>query len=291
MSWANFKPEIWSKTVLKERDTKCIAVQNSWRQFEGDIRDVGDHVHIQGVKGAPIRDYDPAAKIGDPDLLEDESLELLIDQKKYVNFGVKDIDRYQMNVQVMASVQAKTANDLAKTQDAFLYGLIRQAGAKAIGGSSTAVTKDSVIPLLTRAVAWLNSNNVDTGEVFLEVHPFVFQKLQLAYVMQALPNATALTNGYRGDFLGVHIYESNTIPFDDGAGNAVAVDDPGAVFYNVIRTRQAVAFAEQKSMNYEAYRPQNDFMDAIKGFNLYGGKVIKPQELALITCKVDMTQN
>lgn len=291
MSWKNFIPEAWSKTVLKDRDTKTIAVQNSWRAFQGDIASVGDRVHIQGIKGATIFTYDPTAKLGDPEVLEDDSMELIIDQKKSVNFGVKDIDKAQMNVQTMGMVQAKTANNLAIIQDQFVYGLAKNlTGIKTIDAYTAPIVKANALPYIAQLIAWLNTNNVDSSEVFLELHPYVYQKLTLALTLQMLPNQTTLTNGYRGDILGVHVYESNTIPFDDGSGGAIAVDSANAVFYNVIRTQEAIAFAEQKSMNYEAYRPQNDFMDAIKGYNLYGGKVVKPKEIAILKAKVDMTQ-
>ena len=51
--------------------------------------------------------------------------------------------------------------------------------------------------------------------------------------------------------------------------------------YLMVRTRRAVAFAGQISET-EAYRPAGRFQDAVKGLDVYGAKVVRPNEMAAI---------
>jgi len=61
-----------------------------------------------------------------------------------------------------------------------------------------------------------------------------------------------------------------------------------AIYNNIIRTNEAVAFAEQKAINFKAYEIEKGFGEGIKGFTLYGAKVVKPAELVCIRAKIGL---
>lgn len=289
MSFANFKPEVWSSQLLSDRDIKVVGVQNSWRLFEGDIKDMGDRVHIQGLTGATIKELPQNGLIDDPEGIEDQSLELYIDQKKYINFKINDIDRVQSNTDAMLAIIGKTSNNLAAMQDQFVYGLARTEAGMSIDAYSAGkeLTSKNVLTYLSSALAYIRSGSVyDNGDIFFEVHPYVFQKLQLAFTMIGQPNSDEFKNGYRGPLFGCRIYESNNIPVTDEAGNPVAAGSDGAIYNNIIRTGEAVAFAEQRSINFKAYEIEKGFGEGIKGYTLYGAKAVKPQELVCLRAKL-----
>jgi hypothetical protein len=52
----------------------------------------------------------------------------------------------------------------------------------------------------------------------------------------------------------------------------------------MIRAKRAIAFA-QPLTHTEAYRPEKKFADAVKGFILYGAKVVRPKEIININVK------
>ena len=52
----------------------------------------------------------------------------------------------------------------------------------------------------------------------------------------------------------------------------------------MVRTQRAIAYACPK-IHVEPYRPEKDFKDAVKGFALYGAKIVRPKEMFL--SKVD----
>lgn len=289
MSFSNFKPEVWSSQLLLDRDVKVVGVQNCWRLFEGEIKNCGDRVHIQGLTGATIKDLPENGAIDDPEGISDQSLELFIDQKKYINFKVDDIDRVQSNTDILRAIIGKTSNNLAAMQDRFVYGVANAAPGLVVDATAAGseLTSKNVLAYLSDALAFIRSGNVyDNGEIFLEVHPYVFQKLQLAFTMIGQQNADEIKNGYRGPLFGCSVFESNAIPVTDDAGNPVAAGTAGAVYHNFVRTGEAVAFAEQKAIDFKAYDIEKGFGEGIKGFTLYGAKVVKPSELVLLKSKL-----
>lgn len=289
MSFASFKPEVWSTQMLLDRDAKVVGVQNSWRLFEGSINKTGDRVHIQGLAGASIKDLPTSGVIDDPESIEDASLELYIDQKKYINFRVDDIDRIQSNTDAMQAIIAKTSNNLAVLQDTYLYNLARGQAGKLIDATASGdeLTSKNVLAYLSDALAFIRSGSVyDNGEIFFEVHPYIYQKLQLAFTLMGQQGGDAYKNGYRGPLFGCSVYESNCIPVTDMSGNPVAAGSADAVYHNLIRTGEAVAFAEQQSIDFKAYEIEKGFGEGIKGFTLYGAKVVKPAELVCLRAKI-----
>lgn len=285
MSFSNFKPEVWSSQLLLDRDARVVGVQNSWRIFEGSINRTGDRVHIQGLSGATIKDLPTTGVIDDPEGIEDDSLELYIDQKKYINFKVDDIDRVQSNADAIQAIIGKTSNNLAVMQDKYIYGIAASGAGKVVDAtaSGSQLTSQNILSYLSDAHAYIRSSNVyDNGDIFFEVHPYVFAKLQLAFTMIGQNDSSTAQNGYRGPLFGCNIFESNSIPVTDASGNAVAAGTAGAVYHNIIRTKEAVAFAEQSAIAFKAYEIEKGFGEGVKGYTLYGGKVVKPQELVCL---------
>lgn len=293
MSYANFKPEIWSTQLLLERDARVVGVQNCWKLFEGDIARTGDRVHIQGLTGATIKDLPTDGIIDDPEGVQDESMELYINQKKYINFRVDDVDRIQSNADMMRAIVAKTSNNMAVMQDAYIYSLAAASAGRTVDATGTGneLTSKNVLSYLSDALAFIRSGSVyDNGDIFFEVHPYVFQKLQLAFSLMGEQGGGVYRNGYRGPLFGCRVFESNSVPVTDSAGNAVAAGTADAVYHNIVRTGEAVAFAEQKAIGFQAYQIEKGFGEGIKGFTLYGAKVVKPQELVLLKAKVGAEQ-
>ena len=52
----------------------------------------------------------------------------------------------------------------------------------------------------------------------------------------------------------------------------------------MVRTDRAIAFA-RPMIHTEPYRPELDFSDAVKGFILYGTKIVRPKEMIIMNCK------
>ena len=66
--------------------------------------------------------------------------------------------------------------------------------------------------------------------------------------------------------------------------NNVAKSANGATDYIQVKTRRAIAFAKPLT-HTEAYRPENGFSDAVKGFILYDAKIVRPKEMFVMNVK------
>lgn len=291
MSYANFKPEIWSTNVLMGRDAATVAVQNSWRQFDGDIKKGGDRVHVAGLNGATIQDLPSNGLLADPEIISDSGLEIVVDQRKYINFAVDDIDQMQSTVDLMTPITQKTGKNYATMQDSFIYSLAVNAvpagGAMEVNAYGSIATATTILGSISTAIAMLQSNNADSP-ILVELHPFVFQLINQAVLAQGNPNADTLKNGWKGPLLGADTYVSSLIKCtSDAAGQTpVAAGTAGAIYHCIVRTQEAIAFAEQKAIDFKPYSPEKRFGDAIKGYGVYGGKVTRPSELVALRVKV-----
>ncbi len=273
MAISNFIPSIWSESLLHSLDKKYIAVANSNREYEGDIKEMGSVVKVCGVGSVSISNYTKNTNMLSPETLTDMSRELRIDQAKCFNFQIDDIDQAQSVPGLMEAAMSNAANALANTADQYVYGLYSQAG-KTITNED--MTAENILDTLLEARTLLYKQNAtNPDDIVFELSPEVGALVLKAKILNATDNSEALNAGCIGTVGGVRVYVSNNI--------CSSTEDDGEHFYCLARTRRAIAFAEQLS-EVDAYRPELRFADAVKGLHLYGAKVFYPQELILMEC-------
>ena len=271
MAITNFIPTVWSESLLQALDQKYVAVANCNREYEGDIREMGSKVKICGLDAVTVATYTKNTNMSSPEVLSDSSKELVIDQAKYFNFQIDDIDRAQSMPRLMEAALKNAASALAGVADQYVYNLTSQA---AFTVTDSAVTASNVIDTLIDARTRLLKQNVtDPSDIVIEVAPEIAGLILKAKVSLSTDNSAALENGCIGNIGGCKIFVSCNIP--------ATTSDGTRSFSCVARTKRAIAFAEQLS-ELEAYRPELRFADAVKGLHLYGAKVVYPREMVLL---------
>lgn len=124
MSVREFVPEKWSSTVLRGLEKELIFGQPGIinRDYEGEITDSGDRVKINSISNVTLGTYDgsdiPAARD-----LSAAQTELIIDQQRYFNIRVKDVDKIQSNAELMSSGMAEAAYAVRDDIDQYLSAL------------------------------------------------------------------------------------------------------------------------------------------------------------------------
>jgi len=281
MSVKNFIPELWSNKILKELDKKHVLVKNCTTNWSGQITGVGSKVKINSINEPTIGDYVPNSTVITPEELNDESRWLEITQSKYFAFYIDDVDEKQTTGGVLQEGIRKAIVALKNASEAFVAGKYTEAGNTVTQG---ALTSGNVLSTLMKAKTILMANNLDDGEMCLEVSPYVLNKMILADIVYTDTGKT-IASGKIGNSmqLGMMVYMSNNLV---GTGT----DPDSAQTYCLMRSKEAVAYAEQ-IMKTEKYRPESAFSDAVKGLHVYGAKVIKPRELVTInaTCAAETT--
>lgn len=270
MSTRNFKPQVWAKQIEINREKMMVAAKLCNRDYEGDIKNLGDKVKINGVSRPTITNYDDINGLGDFERLQDQSTLLEITQSKAFHFYVGDIDKRQTSGNIMDAELTEAAAALAEVMDSYIYSLYKEAG---IVTDVESLTCDNVLSIINDTLGKLWKNNVPTTEqVSLEVTPEFLTKLQMAKLLVDTDNSTVLQGGvsHKLKTFNIDVYMSNNLPKDKN-GNDVCF----------LRTKKAISFAEQLK-EVKSYEPQNFFGEAIKGLQVYGAKVIRPDELAVI---------
>jgi len=272
MSVKNFIPELWSSKILKELDKKQVLVKNCTTQWSGQITGVGSRVKINSINEPTIGDYTPNSTVITPEELNDESRWLEITESKYFAFYIDDVDEKQTTGGVLQEGIRKAIIGLKNASEAFVAAKYADANVTVTEG---ALTSGNVLSTLMKAKTILMANNVDDGDMCLEVSPYVLNKMILADIVYTDTGKT-IASGKVGNSmqLGMMIYVSNNLI---GTGT----DPDSAQTFCMMRTKEAIAYAEQ-IMKTEKYRPENSFSDAVKGLHVYGAKTVKPLELVAL---------
>ena len=117
MSVINFIPTIWSARLLAHLDKKHVYAALVNRDYEGEIKNYGDTVKINQIGDINIKDYTKGKDIDDPEDLSGEQTILTIDQAKYFNFAIDDVDKAQVNPKLMDAAMQRAEEAAALSGD------------------------------------------------------------------------------------------------------------------------------------------------------------------------------
>ena len=268
MAITNFISTVWSENLYRELDKKYVAVSNCNREFEGDIREKGNVVRICGIGNVTVSEYTKNSNMSAPSTLSDNARDLVIDQAKYFNFQIDDIDRAQSSPRLMELAMQNAASALANDTDRYIFNLYTAAGTTMKLEDTNA--SNVVNAIIDARTALFTKNVSDASDIVIEVTPEIAGMILKAKIDLATSNEEALENGCIGSIGGCKIFVSNNVVKSE--------TETGYAHKCIARTKRAIAFAEQLS-EIDAYRPEKRFADAVKGLHLYGASVIYPDEV------------
>lgn len=279
MSLSNFIPQVWSGTMLRYLDKTLVFAQPGVvnRDYEGDITGMGDTVKINQVGPITIGNYTRNTDITAPETLTSSQTTLLIDQAKFFNFQIDDLDQAQTNPKVMETAMQRAAYAVAEVVDQFVAGLMAAgvaAGNNLGSVSDLGTPTNAYLHLVALGVA-LDEANVPIEGRWAVIPPWYHGLLlqdQRFVGAGSLASDAALLSGQVGEAAGFRILKSNNVVNDGTDYQIVAGVDAGTSF-------------AQQVVDVIAYQPEKRFADAVKGLNVYGAKVVLPTALAKITAE------
>ena len=287
MAITTFIPELWSARLLYALEKSHVATNLVNRNYEGVIANQGDTVHINSIGAVTVKDYTRNSNIADPEILTTADQTLDIDQAKYFNFQVDDVDKAQISGDIIDTAMGRSAYALADVSDAFLLKTIANgvASANKIGAKAnlTALTASNVYENIVKMRTLLDKANVPTTGRTIVVPPEVYALLLLddRFAKSGSDSGqNALLNGMVGRVAGFDVFMSNNCMSGADGGS-------GSTPYFVITAQVAAAttYAEQ-IIKTEAYRMEKRFADAVKGLHVYGAKVTDGSQIAAMYCSV-----
>lgn len=267
MAYSNFKPIIWSKHIEHELKKFTVFKEDCDFKYEGEAGK-GKTVKILGVGRPKVGDY-TGADIGSPEKIPDSSVYLLIDQAKYFNFMVDDVDKAQAQDGLMSALMEEATRALAEEEDKYIAKeLAKAAGNKS---ASTQVTDGSgAVALVDAAFEKLWDTGVSNKDkVTMYITPWFYNLFKDYLITKKTDNDDLIAKGIVGLYNGAKVKMSSFI-HNDGTDDCM-----------IIKTGKAYAFCNGINET-EAYRPEGLFSDAVKGLDTYGGKAVRPKEIYCI---------
>ena len=284
MAFDNFKAKIWSKAIDRELERAFVFADGTNQSYSGEIKGLGDTVRILGVGKPTVTEHDLIngdITLSAPEKVSDTSVSLVVDKAAYFNYGVGDIDKAQGAGNVMSVLNTEASEEVANKIDQHIANLVHpdkpQVGVQSYNsGTPLQITNANVMATLDACQALLYANDVSPAtEVEMILPPWLYMAFRQAYQNKDTDNSEYLTNGKVAKYGNMTIKMSNNVAMKTSGGH----DN----YYVQVRTKRAIALAMSEA-HTEAYRPENKFEDAVKGFKLYGAKIVRPKELIVLPC-------
>ncbi|AXF32511.1 phage capsid protein [Bacillus subtilis] len=281
MALNNFIPTLWSARLLYNLQKNLVYGQPGVinRDYEGEIKNLGDSVTINNIGRVSVGDYTKNADMDSPQTLDDQSRKLVITEMKYFNFQIDDVDKIQQNPKLMDEAMKEAAYALKNKADSFIASQYVNA-AHTIGSDTNVVspTKNDAYEYLVDLSVKLDEADVPEQGRWAVVPPW-YEGLMLKddrFVKAGnMSSEDRLMNGVVGQAAGFLILKSNNAP--------VSTPEGGTENHKIIAGHNiAWSYADQAAQ-VEAYRPEKRFADAVKGLHLYGAKVTRPEALAVLS--------
>ena len=206
MAITNFIPELWSANILLELQKNLVYGSAVNRDYEGDIANYGDTVHITGIAHISIGDYTAHTDITIEPATDKDAGELVINQSKYFAFEIDDVEKRQAMNDLTAVYSRDAAYKLSDLADQYLAGLMA-AGAKSkldpISGATATKAYDTIVDLATA----LDKQNVPDAGRWVIVTPDFYGLLRKdsRFVAGAESAHSTLLNGVVGEAAGMTI--------------------------------------------------------------------------------------
>lgn len=290
-----FIPEVWNANLLTALEKSLILADPGFAvntDYEGDIAEAGDTVHIGTLVDPTIKTYVKNSTVIVPDVLTITDQTLVIDQSKYYAIGIDDIDKRQAlgGGTYLSKAAVRAAYQLREVVDTFV-------GTKMVAGAGTTIpattlpagNADAVYALLLKIKTKFDKMNIPSDQRWVAGDPEVLNQIfwdkRFTDVSAYGGAGASVANGEIGRALGMRIKTSTNMP----AGATAAADGNSASSWLLAGAgNTATSYAQQLSKT-EAYRPESSFSDAVKGLALYGAKVVRPEFLIKADVLVDNT--
>lgn len=281
MAISDFNPEFWAASLIRHLDKAFVYAQPAVanRNYEGEIKQAGDTVHLQNVDDVTVETYDPTKDIEIEEADTGDTGTLSIDQFKYWAVKVDDLNKVQSHVQLMDEKTKRAAVAIADVVD---QRIASHQAAVVTAGNVIEAAEEKAIKIKLAAEAYellvdlgvqLDEQNVPTEGRFAVIPPWFHGVIQkdARFVEAGTPKTDdVLTNGLVGRAAGFTLYKSNNV-----------VNTAGADYRILAGSNQGITFAEQ-FVETEALRMEGRFADLARGLYLYGSTVANADELAVL---------
>lgn len=264
MALDNFIPEVWSLKLLKIFDKSCWMVKLVNREYEGEVKNSGDTVHVRTFGDVVINNYTRNQTLAFQEL-DDPMSTMVIDEEKYFAFKVDDLDAAQADIKILKGYTQRAAVAIKEVIDQHLHSHYTDVPVDNVIGSVAepiALNKDNIYYYCTLLAEKLdNSNAPGTGRNMLVSPRYKTMLLNCPEFLRSTGlGDKVVQDGYLGNIAGMKVWVSTNL-------NKASGNTPLMAF-----NEHFISYASQVS-KVKAVAPSKEFSEGVKGLYLYGSKV------------------
>ena len=291
----SFIPEIWSGKLLIKFYESTVLADISNTDYDGEIKKQGDKVIIRTTPSITIHeDYNKHQDLVD-ETPESDPVELTIDRGQYWNFLVDDVDKYQSDINYIedwatdASEQMKIKTDRRVLGEFYSDAAAANQGIAAgkdsrdinlgVTGSPVQITKSTILEQIVDMGTVLDEQNAPEDGRWIVLPPWacgLIKKSDLKDASLSGDGQSILRNGRLGMIDRFTIYSSNLL--------SVVTDGSTRAWNIPFGHKKALSFASQITET-EKLRSELKFGWKVRGLNIYGFEVLKPEVLGWMYAK------
>ena len=287
----NFIPEIWSGKLIENFYDATVLSAISNTDYEGEIKNMGDTVNIRTTPELTIQTYvkGQTLSVENPDKAK---LQLIIDKGEYFAAVEDDVDQVQSDVNMMdqwskdAAERMKIKIDTRVLTDMLTDVHASNKGQTAgrisgnidlgVAGTPEALTTSNVIGKIVDMGTVLDEANCPESDRFMVIPAKMGGLIKQSDLKDASitgDGSSPLRNGRLGMIDRFTVYVSHNLY------------KSGTEFSVIAGHKMGFTFASQMT-NMETIRSETTFGNIIRGLQVYGYKVVKPEALATLVCTV-----
>lgn len=276
---------IWSGKLLVKfyQATVLAAISNT--DYEGEISEMGDKVTIRTTPTIIIRDY-VKGQLLETENPEVETTDLDIDQGKYWNFKVEDVDKFQsdydymndwttdaseqLKIEIDRDVLGSVYTDVHASNQGATAGSISSSYNMGVSGTPVALDKTNVVEFIADMGSVLDEQDVPESDRSLVIPVWManlIKKSDLKNADSSGDDTSMARNGRLGMIDRFTLYQSNLL---------TTVTDTVQVTNIIGCQKHGITFASQLLEN-ETIRSENFFGTKARGLQVYGFKTLKPE--------------
>jgi len=281
---SNYIPEIFAMRLVAKFYAATVFGSIANTNYEGQIKDKGDTVHIRTTPDITIRPYEIGQTL-QHETLSSDGVDLLIDRAQYFSFGVDSVDKLQSDLPQIDKWAEESSQKMKITLDTDVLGSVfadvaaanagATAGAKSgninLGAAAAPVvlTKANILDYIVDCGTVLDEQNIPGTDRWLLLPPKacgMIKKSDLKDASLAGDGTSILRNGRMGIIDRFEIYNSNNINLSGGEYDIMFGHPEG------------LTFATQMVKNRRMPDP-NAFRELVQGLCVYGYEVINDTAL------------
>lgn len=293
-----FIPEIWSGKLIEKFYASTVLSAISNTDYEGEIKNQGDRVHIRTKPTITIRDYKADGDLA-IDRPEGSKLTLYIGSGKYFNLALDDVIEIQSDLNALSMWSDDAAQQLKIVIDTdVLAGILGGMNATNRGATAGAITASlnlgttaapvvtvarsptagqvEILDLILRLGQVLDERNIPEEGRWIILPVWAIAQLKFSDLRQAYitgDSVSPMRNGRIGMIDRFTVYSSNLLPAGVAGGLAAGQ------FAVYAGHSHGLTFASQIN-KLETLRSERSFITLLRGLQVYGYQIVDGTALA-----------